>query len=673
MFGTFFVQYLARQGWTSMLASMGNSLKEFLANLNEIHSVLERDFRSSIFPFFSAYEDDNGCYCLTYSSRRFLPALVCGILKELALVLFNSSLELDELHRDSSKITWRASETNATGKSCETVPPMASDSDQHFGFFQLHQALVSMWRVPDCAWSQSCHSAEEQQEILMLPAIDGQVDSEVLSAGRSKMLAASPSHSTAAHDFNDNENVQAHESGPDDPLASVAGIREEFSIEPSVSLESWLSEQGTETRLDLAWELCRAVPAASVACQWYELGGLEAMQTKFWTPENKSGSYYAWSEGIANAGTSFDDGSSPPFHFVSHSWLPPQDWHSVMGDKCSYADIKAAELCIVAKDLCAESLQDASRWEEAKFWIDKCCIRQGDQELMSLSIQLIEEFIQLCDGMIVLLSWSYFSRLWCVYEWACCLVFHEPENLLICAESFYRETTEDKFLHAIRYFSVDACQCSDQRDRCVLEQKIHDYYGSRNNFERFLQISVIAITARSLAARGARCKLGLSKWVQLADDLGFHELAEALRVADPVAWRRHALEGKVDSLTQDVQTLIKAQSDAWFAQRVAPILTMERARAVQQSVRKSMNLRKNSVRQARTEGHTHRHKQARENSFFRQISAPAAMETLTAARCTICSGKTWFRGRSCFFCHGVVEGRMVRMPSEAIKKLRAGV
>ncbi|CAE8693488.1 unnamed protein product, partial [Polarella glacialis] len=123
------------------------------------------------------------------------------------------------------------------------------------------------------------------------------------------------------------------------------------------------------------------------------------------------------------------------------------------------------------------------------FWIDKCCIRQGQPELMKLCILLIEEFIQLCDGMVVIFNWSYLTRLWCVYEWACFLVFHEPEDLTICAGSFYRDSTEALFLEAVRHFSVDACQCSVPADRDILEQKINGYYCSKGHFERFLQIT----------------------------------------------------------------------------------------------------------------------------------------------------------------------------------------
>ena len=44
----------------------------------------------------------------------------------------------------------------------------------------------------------------------------------------------------------------------------------------------------------------------------------------------------------------------------------------------------------------------------------------------------IEGFLKRCDGMVVLFSWHYFERLWCVFEWACFLVWHEPQSLHVC-------------------------------------------------------------------------------------------------------------------------------------------------------------------------------------------------------------------------------------------------
>eukprot|EP00440_Ansanella_granifera_P025268 gb/GFBE01027443.1/.p1 GENE.gb/GFBE01027443.1/~~gb/GFBE01027443.1/.p1 ORF type:complete len:715 (+),score=114.20 gb/GFBE01027443.1/:1-2145(+) len=625
LFGSFFVRYLSRQGWTTMLQSMGNSLKEFIDNLNEMHHFLERDFRSSIFPFFATRHDDSGNLLLTYSSRRFLPGLVRGILKEIALIIFQVKADLVEIQTDGrSCVTWHVVQQPALPAEAAAEPSTSSG----FSFFQIHEALASLCRAPACGLQSSCCSvqAEEHEELVIVagsePSLHG-ADVEMKSESSPRVLAPVPSHGSmpgSPHSFvGDISWPELQESKP----ISSAQIREDFAIPDALNLTEWLGNQNSDRRLELAQKLYRGVPACKVACHWYELGGLATSQTDFWDPQNREENFYTWSECRREESANdwpddLSDSPDVPFRFVSHSWWPPQDWHAVMGEKCSYADIKAAELCIAAKDLCADSLHDASRWEEAHFWIDKCCIKQGDQELMSLSIHLIEEFIQLCDGMIVIFTWSYFNRLWCVYEWACFLVFHEPENLLICADSFYREATEDRFLEAVRNFSVDQCQCSDQRDRDILEQKIKAYYGCRKNFERFLRVSVIAITARSLAARGARSKLGLGKWVALACELGFDHLAEGLRMANPVAWRRTVLEGKTKSLTQDFQTGIKQQSDAWFENVITPILTAERKRAVQEHIYTDMIVRKHSIKKALTD-----------NDFKRQITATRSAERMT--------------------------------------------
>ncbi|CAE7944720.1 unnamed protein product, partial [Symbiodinium sp. KB8] len=60
LFGAFFVQFMVRQGCpqchnTSMVSSSFATSQEFVQNLNDMHHVLERDFRSACFPIFSAF------------------------------------------------------------------------------------------------------------------------------------------------------------------------------------------------------------------------------------------------------------------------------------------------------------------------------------------------------------------------------------------------------------------------------------------------------------------------------------------------------------------------------------------------------------------------------------------------------------------------------------------
>ena len=95
--------------------------------------------------------------------------------------------------------------------------------------------------------------------------------------------------------------------------------------------------------------------------------------------------------------------------FLSQSWGIPKEWDALMGEG-SYAQAKATEICCVAKDIAARELGSTSRWKEVYFWVDKCCIPQGDQELTGWCVNLLEEYIIFCDGLVVLVPWTYFTR-----------------------------------------------------------------------------------------------------------------------------------------------------------------------------------------------------------------------------------------------------------------------
>mmetsp|Transcript_46062 Transcript_46062/g.107707 ORF Transcript_46062/g.107707 Transcript_46062/m.107707 type:complete len:719 (-) Transcript_46062:227-2383(-) len=617
LFGAFFVQFMVRQGWTQWLQAMGSSLEEFVQNLNDMHHVLERDFRSACFPVFTASRSEEGEFFLTYSSSRFVPSLTKGVLREVAAVLYNVHVELLKTGGDGkTEITWKVVQSSLQSPSVASRQPTSALAG--FSWFDVHKVLAAACRGTDVFGASCCRQEAEGAEVVI--AAREQVDTKDCDARsrRPSDCQTSFSYSTLDEDVDVTRTTTLQDP---DSLPSVAKIRQRFQIPTISSVLQWLGRQDADRRLELARMLQRAVPAGRVACHWYELSSCtDAEYTSFWKPQLKSEEFYLWSESCRSQVSQPEEPSTVrpllghsvvmwctqgladdasdceiPLRFVSHSWWPPQDWHQVMGEKCSYEAIKAAELCIAAKDLSAEYLRDASRWEEARFWIDKCCIRQNDEEFMSLSIQLIEEFMQLCHGMVVIFTWSYLERLWCVYEWACFLVFHEPHDMVICAESLYRVGTEERFLESVRRFSVEQSQCTDPEDRKVLEQKIKEYYGCCENFERFLRVSVIAIIGRCLAARGARSKTGLCNWVALADDLGFQDLADGLRLADPAAWRQQALD-EVETSNTDLQSCIKAQSDAWFADHITPILAAERRRAVQRNVFRSMLLRKNFVR-----------------------------------------------------------------------------
>ncbi|CAJ1394962.1 unnamed protein product [Effrenium voratum] len=601
-FGAFFVRFAVRQGWHQWLQGMGNSwqeaafptactafacdiCQEFIQNLNDMHHVLERDFRSARFPVFKSRQAGTSFY-LTYSSSRFFPSLAKGIVTEISDALFDVHLELTEISREKTEVTWKVTE-----RPSQRCSPDAGKAEfSSWSFFDFHKVMASLCKTFDCC-EQDC---KPSAEVVTADNCSEGTNMESPETDRDEMRNQ---YSTSVSTISMDDSLASQ----GESLPTLEKIRAKFGTEEHLLM--WLGGQSPDTRLELARTLHREVRAGRVASSWYEIGITQ--YSSFWDPERRD-DFYHWSESCQEeAPLQNHQGHSimmyfqaithrAPLRFVSHAWGSPQDWHEVMGKKCKYEDVKAAELCIAAKDIAAEYLQDANRWEEVRFWIDKCCIRQNEPEFMAVSIQLIEEFIQLCDGMVVILTWSYLQRLWCVYEWACFLVFHEPHDLVICAESLYRAGTEERFLESVRHFSVRSCQCSDPADRSVLRQKISEYYGCCENFERFLRVSVIAITVRCLAARAARNHLCIGKWISLAEELGLKELAAGLQKAAPQAWRQQAMEEQVS----DMQFYIKAQSDTWFAEHMFPILAAERRRAVQRHIFRTMILRKETVRRA---------------------------------------------------------------------------
>lgn len=249
--------------------------------------------------------------------------------------------------------------------------------------------------------------------------------------------------------------------------------------------------------------------------------------------------------------------------FVTHSWSAPGNWKDVMGDRCSYADIKAMELYMVAKDIAEEELVADRSWKDVTFWVDKCCIPQ-QHSLTEMCIGMIEEFIRRSDGMVVLFSWDYFDRLWCVYEWAAFLVHHSAANVHICSEMFLRPATRALYMDSIRNFSVRNAKCFHEPDRALLKDKISQYYVSEAAFERFAKCTAIAVLSRSAVHRAGRStwemEAELEPLRELCQELGLPGLRAALLKPDPILWRRRAVGERTWSKALPSSSVAKVSS-----------------------------------------------------------------------------------------------------------------
>lgn len=191
------------------------------------------------------------------------------------------------------------------------------------------------------------------------------------------------------------------------------------------------------------------------------------------------------------------------------------------------------------------------------------------------------------EGFVVLCPWTYFTRLWCVYEWACCLLSHDPMRIVICADQFVRHETLPLYANVIRDFTISKCECYMEEDRDVLERKIGEYYVSRIAFEQLLKFSVIALFARSMATRRAgRAAAALQPWVDLARDCNFPELEHKLKEMRDILpqFRKAAVkEARAADANLDIQSMTAQKVDVWFETQVLPLILNMRHAVVKAS------------------------------------------------------------------------------------------
>ncbi|KAF4671861.1 hypothetical protein FOL47_001156 [Perkinsus chesapeaki] len=176
-------------------------------------------------------------------------------------------------------------------------------------------------------------------------------------------------------------------------------------------------------------------------------------------------------------------------------------------------------------------------------FLDKCCISQDDLELKYIGIHHISSFLSRSEGLVILWSTDYFSRLWCVFELAGFLRTHEPGGvtfisnmqtkfcilvaacevtILIIMMSIDLSVVAgrvESFTPLILYlvleaavtiiistivcfifipakanlqaqitnFTVASAQCTLQEDRAFIRESISQWYGSEAEFEENLR------------------------------------------------------------------------------------------------------------------------------------------------------------------------------------------
>ena len=274
--------------------------------------------------------------------------------------------------------------------------------------------------------------------------------------------------------------------------------------------------------------------------------------------------------------------------FVSHSWYCDKG-----DDLDRYFTAKEAELVnqlkdhvkrlktgkkvlegkIMAGGVAARSKTPGELKKNVTLWIDRACIPQHDIEKKTACVANLENFMASSKGLIVLLSTRYLRRLWCLFEWACFLKIHSPGSIFVGFWCF-RDTHDDggmtsTFINAIRSISVEKCEVAFESDRTILMAKVTDYYTSPKAFERYVQLTMIALIVRDLLVgigkySDTMYKDYITPLLDLADELEHVELTRALKSFKAVqSWEKAHLKSMAGQ--EGGMTAAKAKSDLYMA------------------------------------------------------------------------------------------------------------
>ena len=97
-FGEYWITYTADEGYGALMTAGGSHLREFLANLNDMHGRVETIFEQVRIPLFRVEDVSDTEYRLYYASEREgLAPMVLGLVKGLAK-RFGQSVEVVQVH-----------------------------------------------------------------------------------------------------------------------------------------------------------------------------------------------------------------------------------------------------------------------------------------------------------------------------------------------------------------------------------------------------------------------------------------------------------------------------------------------------------------------------------------------------------------------------------------------
>jgi hypothetical protein len=195
--------------------------------------------------------------------------------------------------------------------------------------------------------------------------------------------------------------------------------------------------------------------------------------------------------------------------------------------------------------------QDKVGW---RLWMDHISVNQSNPTMKVHLQNTFNDLISQSRALVVILSPSYFARLWCMFEMASFLAIKDLHSVAVVSWSFMNVAEGPKpYLDALRSFSVAHALCTYEADRPLLAAQARKFFGSEAVFERLGRLCGLAVVLQSLFLSpvvfdAGREKFFLLPLYALAEELGFAPLADAFRAFDPLRkYEQHAGHGGAQS------------------------------------------------------------------------------------------------------------------------------
>lgn len=284
-------------------------------------------------------------------------------------------------------------------------------------------------------------------------------------------------------------------------------------------------------------------------------------------------------------------------------WCIPAGWHFIR-------TCRVIPEGLVSPAAAAELEEYRPLKEQLRSWCLRLALREEVWVELTLGsfrsecLLLADTILTLHGGLVAVVTWNYFDRLWPLWEWAVFCACCGPHRVQLAADCFASKAVVE-YHRAIRRLSVESTGCRDARDRPMLLDAFEKLFkcGVKDEttsfkkpsaaesisavkerkvdfapVERFVRATVIAAFARE-AALAASKKLGEDDacgWIALAEEMGFFELHRALKKCKPWDWMDAIRSKGSEGADEAYETTV----EAWWGEQVLPELEHERQLAV---------------------------------------------------------------------------------------------